>query len=101
MARARRRAPAAFSDGLSEIDFEGADWGETFADAFAVRVEDGLLFGGEDVDLAGESVFVGVETAALGAGLASGCGRAGGFFGKLGVVPGDDLSHCLLFVKHW
>jgi hypothetical protein len=94
-------APAVFSDGLGDIDFEGADGGEGFADAFAVSVEGGLLSGSEKVDLTGEAMFVGIETSALRAGLASGSGRAGGFFGKLGVVPGDDLGYCLLLVKHW
>jgi hypothetical protein len=92
-------APAVFSNGLGDIDFEGADGGEGFADAFAVRVEGGLLSGSEKVDLTGEAVFVGIETSALRAGLASGSGS--GFLGKLGVVPRDDVGYCLLFVKHW
>jgi hypothetical protein len=50
--------------------------------------------GGEKVDLAGESVFVGVEPGALLAGLGFGRGRAGGFFGKLGVVSRDDVRCC-------
>ena len=94
-------APAVFSNGLGDIDFEGADGGEGFADAFAVRVEDGPLRGSEKVDLTGEAVFVGIETSALGAGLTAGCGRAGGLSGILGVVPGDGVGHCLFSVKHW
>jgi hypothetical protein len=93
--------PAIFSDGLGDIDFEGADGGEGFADALAVRVEGDLLSGSEKVDLTGEAMFVGIETSALGAGLASAFGGASGFFRKLGVVPGNDLGYCLLFVKHW
>jgi len=38
---------------LGDIDFEGADGGEGFADAFAVRVEGGLLGGSKKVDLTG------------------------------------------------
>jgi hypothetical protein len=71
-------APAVFGNGLGDIDFESADGGEGFADAFAVSVEGGLLSGGEQVDLAGESVFVGVETGALRAGLTFGGGWPGG-----------------------
>jgi len=94
-------APAAFGNGLGDIDFERADGGEGFADGFAVTVEGGLLSGSEKVDLTGEAMFVGIETSALRAGIASGAAGAGGFFGKLGVVPGDDLGYCLLLVKHW
>jgi hypothetical protein len=93
-------APAAFSDGLGDVDFEDADGGEGFADAFAVNVEGGLLSGGENVDLAGESVFVGVEPGALHAGLASGGGWPGGLIGKPGVEPGHGLGDCLLLVEH-
>jgi hypothetical protein len=70
-----------------------------FDEGLAVFFGGGLLFGSEEVDLAGDAVFVGVETGALRAGLAFGCSSAGGFFGKLGVVPGDDLRSCLLYVK--
>jgi hypothetical protein len=45
--------PAVFGNGLGDIDFEGADGGESFADAFAVRVEGGLLGGSKKVDLTG------------------------------------------------
>src|SRR5580692_2626790 len=83
-------APAVFGDGLGDIDFEGADGAESFADAFAVSFKGGLLRGGEQVDLAGESVFVGVETGALLAGALGG-GGAGGFGGKLSVVSGDGV----------
>ena len=93
-------APVVFGDGLGELLLENADGGEGFDDGLAVFLEGVVLFGGEEVDLAGESVFVGVETGALLAGLGCWPGWAGGFFGKLGVVPGDDVGHCLLFVKH-
>jgi hypothetical protein len=95
------KAPAIFRDGLGEIDFEGADGGEGFADAFAVGFEGGSLSGSEKVDLTGEAVFVGIETSALRAGAAAGSGRGSALSGIFGVVPGDDVGHCLLFVKRW
>jgi hypothetical protein len=86
-------APAVLGDGLGEIDFEGADGGEGFADAFAVCVEGGLFSGGENVDLTGESVFVGVETRVL---LAfRGC-SSGGVLG-VGLVSGE-LSGGVMFL---
>jgi hypothetical protein len=63
-------------------------------------LESFLLFGGQEVDLAGEAVFVGVETGALLAGLGCWSRGASGSFGKLGVVVGDDLGSCLLVVSH-
>jgi hypothetical protein len=54
-------APLVLRDGLGEIDFEGADWGEGFADSIAVFSEGGLVFRGMDHDLAGEAVAEGVQ----------------------------------------
>jgi hypothetical protein len=100
-------APAAFGDGLGEIDFEGADGSEGFADAFAMSVEGGLLSGGENVALANESVFVGIETSAkltyrgwrswgvLGVGLVSGELNCGGHVGlprESGLSPNQGLA---------
>ena len=40
-------APAVFSNGLGDIDFEGADGGEGFADAFVLgAARNGAIFGG-------------------------------------------------------
>jgi hypothetical protein len=86
-------APAVFSDGLGDIDFEGADGGEGFADAFAVSVEGGLLSGGEKVDLTGQAVTISVEASAM---LAfRGC-RSGGVLG-VGLVSGE-LSGGVMFL---
>src|ERR1700678_2669011 len=61
---------------------------------------EGFLFAvGEEMDLAGESVGVGVETRALRAGFAFGGGRAGGFVGKFGFVPGYGVGDRMLYVK--
>jgi hypothetical protein len=49
---------------------ESEDGGERFDDGLAVFLEIGMLFGREEVDLAGEAGFVGVETGALRAGFA-------------------------------
>jgi hypothetical protein len=57
-------ALAVFGDGLGEVDFEGADGREGLADTLAVRFEGRLFSGGEDMDLAGEAVAIGVETRA-------------------------------------
>jgi hypothetical protein len=81
---------------LGEILLENAHGREGFDEGLAVFFEGGMRFGGEKVDLAGEAVFVGVETGALLASLGFGPGWAGGFFGKLGVVIGDDLGFGLL-----
>jgi len=62
-------APAILSDGLCEIEFQGADGLERLADAGTVELE-GLVLGlGEETDLAGEAVTVGIETGAMLAGF--------------------------------
>jgi hypothetical protein len=58
-------APVVFGDGLSEFDLERAYWVEGFADAGAAFVEGFVLVGGEKIDLAGESVTIGVEAGAM------------------------------------
>jgi hypothetical protein len=60
-----------------------------------------VLVGGEEVDLAGESVFVSLEAGTLFAGLGSGSGGAVGFAGELRVVLSDGLGHGSLYVKHF
>jgi hypothetical protein len=64
---------------LADSDFEGADGG------FAVRVEGGLpgAGGGEKVDLAGETVTVGVEPGSL---------RAASVLGAVGLGFGNSTS---------
>src|ERR1700678_2179508 len=61
---------------------------------------EGFLFAvGEEMDLAGESVSIGVETGAVCTFFALGGGRACGFVGKLGFVPGHGVGDRLLYVK--
>jgi hypothetical protein len=66
------KAPFVFGDGLGESLLESAGGGESFNDGLAVFLEDVVLFRGEEVDLASEAVFVGVETGTLLAGLGLG-----------------------------
>ena len=70
-----------------------------FDDGLAVFLEGIVLIGGDEEDLAGEAMFVGVDAGTLLTSVGCWPGCAGGFFGKLGVVPGDDVGHCLLFVE--
>ena len=55
--------PAVGGDGLDEVGFQAADGGEGLVDAGAVFAVGDLVVGGQDVDLAGEAVAVGVEGA--------------------------------------
>jgi hypothetical protein len=89
-------APVVCGDGLGELPLEDADGGEGFDDGLAVFLEGIVLIGGAKMDLAGESVFVGVDTGALLARVSFWPGCAGRFFGKFGVVSGDGLGRCLL-----
>jgi hypothetical protein len=89
-------APFVGGDGLGEFLLENADGSKSFDDGLAVFFEGIVLVGGAQVDLAGESVFVGVDAGALLACLGFRPGRAGGLFGELRVVPGDGLGFRLL-----
>jgi hypothetical protein len=71
-------APLVFGDGLGELLLENAERNEGFDDGLAMFLEGFVLFGSEKVDLAGEAVFVRVETGALPAGLGSGPAGSGG-----------------------
>jgi membrane protein len=55
--------PAVGGDGLDEVGFQAADGGQGLVDAGAVFAVGDLVVGGQDVDLAGEAVAVGVEGA--------------------------------------
>jgi hypothetical protein len=50
---------------LGRLLFEDAYWREGFDEGLAVFLEGLMLFGAEKEDLAGEAVFIGVETGAL------------------------------------
>jgi hypothetical protein len=93
-------APFVFGDGLGEILLENADWGKGLDDGLAVLLEGFVLFGGEEVDLASEAVFVGVETRALLPGVGFGPRWAGGLGGKPVVEPSHSFGDCLLLVEH-
>src|SRR5215467_7630740 len=80
-------SPFVLGDGFGEIELQGADGGEGFADGFTVFLEGGLVFGGMDDDLAGESVAEGVQGRAPFAFLGA---RASGNL-RVGAV-GDELS---------
>ena len=57
--------PAAIGDGLDEGGFEIAGGVEVLLCVAAMFVVGDLVFGGEDVDLAGEAMAIGVEGARI------------------------------------
>ena len=57
--------PVVFGDGLRQFGFQRADGFERFADTGAVLLEGLVLVGGEEMDLAGEAVTIGVEAGAM------------------------------------
>src|ERR1700678_2351948 len=61
------QAPVVFGDGLGEGGFEVANGSEGFDDAFAMDGEGFLFAVGEELDLAGEAVSIGIEPGAVGA----------------------------------
>ena len=85
--------PMVFGDGLGEFDLQGAYGLEGFADAGAVLVEGFVLVGSEEIDLAGETVTIGVEAGAVLAILGSG---AGGFL-SVGEVGFELCAGCHVF----
>ncbi len=81
--------PAGVGDGLDEAFLDGAFGIVGGFEGGAVVLVDLLFFGGEDEDLAGESVAEGVQAAT---GLAFGSARAGG----TGVLGGSSIVNVML-----
>jgi hypothetical protein len=76
-----------FSDGLGEFELQRAYGFEGFADAGAVLVEGFALVGGEQADLSGEAVTIGVEAGAMLAFFGFGARRFDVMFLSFGAQP--------------